>query len=392
MSFLVFRRNIPCQPTNTPSKTARNVITLNFTIRIGKERENKNLKEVSIVTKDAKAYEITFLAKLATNPTVPFEILAEKYLENCKNKALKITTLSNKDYLIRKHILPIFKDKAIGDIDTYMIAEWQRGLYESSEVYAPTYIHNINNLLKYIFDYAVKIYKLPSNPVRICGSIGKARNNHMDYWTPDEFSLFTTALQDTKRNRSAQIKRKTDEHTLSVAFTILFYCGLRVGELLALTHNDIDLESSRLSITKTYKRFKGTDLILQPKTKASVRNIKMPAIVHKMLSEYLLKLPSDNPQERIFQAISYNSLYRAIHSEAKLLGLKEIRVHDLRHSCASMLANAGCDYEQIKAFLGHNDVRVTLNIYTHLYPHKFDDIANKIDKLVNTSVEENKQN
>lgn len=392
MSFLVFRRNIPCQPTNTPSKTARNVITLNFTIRIGKERENKNLKEVSIVKKDAKAYEITFLAKLATNPTVPFEILAEKYLENCKNKALKITTLSNKDYLIRKHILPIFKDKAIGDIDTYMIAEWQRGLYESSEVYAPTYIHNINNLLKYIFDYAVKIYKLPSNPVRICGSIGKARNNHMDYWTPDEFSLFTTALQDTKRNRSAQIKRKTDEHTLSVAFTILFYCGLRVGELLALTHNDIDLESSRLSITKTYKRFKGTDLILQPKTKASVRNIKMPAIVHKMLSEYLLKLPSDNPQERIFQAISYNSLYRAIHSEAKLLGLKEIRVHDLRHSCASMLANAGCDYEQIKAFLGHNDVRVTLNIYTHLYPHKFDDIANKIDKLVNTSVEENKQN
>ncbi|WP_293807724.1 Arm DNA-binding domain-containing protein [uncultured Phascolarctobacterium sp.] len=245
--------------------------------------------------KDAKAYEITFLAKLATNPTVPFEILAEKYLENCKNKALKITTLSNKDYLIRKHILPIFKDKAIGDIDTYMIAEWQRGLYESSEVYAPTYIHNINNLLKYIFDYAVKIYKLPSNPVRICGSIGKARNDHMDYWTPDEFSLFTTALQDTKRNRSAQIKRKTDEHTLSVAFTILFYCGLRVGELLALTHNDIDLESSRLSITKTYKRFKGTDLILQPKTKASVRNIKMPAIVHKMLSEYLLKLPSDNP-------------------------------------------------------------------------------------------------
>lgn len=259
-------------------------------------------------------------------------------------------------------------------------------------MYAPTYIHNINNLLKYIFDYAVKIYKLPSNPVRICGSIGKARNDHMDYWTPDEFSLFTTALQDTKRNRSAQIKRKTDEHTLSVAFTILFYCGLRVGELLALTHNDIDLESSRLSITKTYKRFKGTDLILQPKTKASVRNIKMPAIVHKILSEYLLKLPSDNPQERIFQAISYNSLYRAIHSEAKLLGLKEIRVHDLRHSCASMLANAGCDYEQIKAFLGHNDVRVTLNIYTHLYPHKFDDIANKIDKLVNTSVEENKQN
>lgn len=342
--------------------------------------------------KDAKAYEIDFLAKLATNPTVPFEILAEKYLENCKNKALKITTLSNKEYLIRKHILPIFKDKPIGDIDAYMIAEWQKSLYKSSEAYAPTYIHNINNLLKYIFDYAAKIYKLPSNPVRICGSIGKARNDHMDYWTPEEFNLFINALQDTKRNRSAQIKRKTDEYTLSVAFTILFYCGLRVGELLALTHNDIDLENSRLSITKTYKRFKGTDLILQPKTKASVRNIKMPAIVHKMLSEYLLKLPSDNPQERIFQAISYNSLYRAIHSEAKLLGLKEIRVHDLRHSCASMLANAGCDYEQIKAFLGHNDVRITLNIYTHLYPHKFDDIANKIDKLVNTSVEENKQN
>lgn len=347
-----------------------------------KGEQKQELKRGFKRAKDAKAYEIEFLSKIATNPTVPFTILAEKYIENCKIKALKVTTLSNKEYLIHKHILPIFSDKRIGDIDTYMISEWQKSMYTSPENYAPTYIHNINNLLKYIFDYAVKIYKLPNNPVRICGSIGKARNDHIDYWTPEEFMQFVTALQDTKRNRSAQIKRKVDEYTLAVAFTTLFFCGLRVGELLALTQNDIDFEHSRLLISKTYKRFKGHDLLMSPKTKASNRNIKMPAFVKDLLFEFIHKLPFDDPNQRIFQGISYNSLYRAIHSEAKLIGLKEIRVHDLRHSCASMLANAGCDYKQIKEYLGHNDVRMTLNVYTHLYPQKFDQITTKIDTLV----------
>ena len=347
-----------------------------------KGERKQDLKRGFIRQRDAKAYEINFLAKIATNPTGPFAILAEKYLENCKIRTLKVTTLSNKEYLIRKHILPIFADKPIGDIDTYMIAEWQNQMANSKESYAPTYIHNINNLLKYIFDYAVKIYKLPINPVRMCGSIGRAHNDHMDYWTPEEFLKFTTALQDTKRNRSAQIKRKVDEYVLAVAFNVLFFCGLRVGELLALTSNDIDLENSRLLISKTYKRFKGSDLIMPPKTKASNRNIKMPKIVQQMLAEYISKLPFDEPEQRIFQGISYNSLYRAIHSEAKLIGIKEIRVHDLRHSCASMLANAGCDYEQIKEYLGHNDVRMTLNIYTHLYPQKFDNITKSVDNLI----------
>lgn len=333
--------------------------------------------------KEAKEYEVNFLAKLSNTPSVPFDQLLDEYINKCKNKNLKKTTIANKEYLIKKHILPYFLKKPINEISTFMISQWQKLLCSSDAIckYSPTYIYNINNLLKYIFDYAVKVYGLHINPVTACGTIGKARNYHIDYWTIEEFTSFIIALKDTKRNRSAQIKRKTDEYTLSVAFIILFFCGLRVGELLALTRNDIDLKNSKIKISKTYKRFQGEDLISPPKTLKSRRTISIPAIVKNALTDYLNKAPIQNKNDRIFQTISYNSLQRAIHSEAKLIGLKNIRVHDLRHSCISMLANAGCDITQIREYMGHSKISMTLDTYTHLYPNRFDEITSKIDEI-----------
>lgn len=175
--------------------------------------------------------------------------------------------------------------------------------------------------------------------------------------------------------------REFFEATESVAFIIQFFCGLRVGELLALTINDIDLANNTIKISKTYKRFQGKDLISPPKTRKSRRTISIPAVVKNALTDYLNKTPVHNSNDRIFKMISYNSLQRAIHSEAKLIGLKNIRVHDLRHSCISMLANAGCDITQIREYMGHSKISMTLDTYTHLYPNRFDEITSKIDKI-----------
>lgn len=301
--------------------------------------------------KDAEVYEANFLAELMDKPNVSFRALVESYLTNCKNKELKATTLANKEYLISKHILPFFEDMAVGDIDAGIIAGWQKSFLESGEEYAPTYIYNINNLLKYMFDFAVEVYGLSDNPVRKCSSIGKARNEHMDYWTVDEFKLFINALQDTAGNRSAGINRKADKNTLVLAFNILFFCGLRVGELLALTKNDIDFDNSRLSVSKTYKKLNGSDLVTSLARQGDCRSVKMVEHVRLMFAEYVEKLSPADKDQRIFSSINYSNLSRAIRSEAKLAGIKEIRVQDLSCSCARILAARELDLEQIRKYL-----------------------------------------
>lgn len=311
-------------------------------------KQNQAFKRGFETKQAAEVYEVNFLAELNSKPVLVFSALVESYLNYCKNKSLKVTTLANKQQLIDKHILPFFADKLIGEINPDMIAEWQKGFLKSDVEYSSTYIYNINNLLKYIFDYAVEVYDLPDNPVRKCSNIGKARNEHTDYWTIDEFNLFINALQDTESNRSAGIKRKADEYTLAVAFNILFFCGLKVGELLALTQNDVDFVNSQLVVSKTYKKFNGVDLVTAFSRPMDCRNVKMPVHIRQMLFEYVAKLPVKDMEQRIFGSINYSNLCRAIHSEAKLVGIKEIRVQDLSCSLSKILAARELDFDQIR--------------------------------------------
>ena len=114
------------------------------------------------------------------------------------------------------------------------------------------------------------------------------------------------------------------------AFEILYWCGLRLGELLALTAADFDFDKSTVRINKSYQRIGGEDIVTDPKTAKSIRTVQMPDFLAEEIKDYIKSLYGMGNDERIFP-ISKNYLHREMSRGCKATGVKRIRIHDLRH-------------------------------------------------------------
>ena len=190
-------------------------------------KNKRKVKRGFRLAREAKLFETEFLSKLASDCTIIFSELRKNYIDNCVKKKLKPTTISNKRFLIKKHFAPFFDNFSVNQITPAVINKWQTEFLSNDQCYSDTYARTVNNLLAAIFQYAMKVYGLKSNPVKILDNIGKARTNRLDFWTVNEFELFLKTLQDKKLNQAAKVKRLVDDYPLAVAFKILFYCGLR---------------------------------------------------------------------------------------------------------------------------------------------------------------------
>ena len=161
------------------------------------------------------------------------------------------------------------------------------------------------------------------------------------------------------------------------AFEMLYWCGIREGELLALTPGDFDFKNNTVSINKSYQRLHGQDYITSPKTKKSVRTIKMPKFLSEEMQEYLKTLYGIKKTERIFP-ISKSYLYHEMNRGAKEAGVKRIRIHDIRHSHVSLLIDMGFSAVAIANRVGHESIDITYR-YAHLFPSRQADMADRLD-------------
>ncbi len=317
--------------------------------------------------REAKEYERTFLDQLTRSSDILFSSLVENYMEDMSHR-LKATTMAGKEQIIETKILPYFEKLKVCNIDTITVRRWQNEMMsykdENGEPYSQTYLKTINNQLSAIMNYAVKHYGLVQNPCRAAGSIGKSHAEEMNVWT-----------------------RETFEHVISfekksayrLAFNILFYSGIREGELLALTPADI-LPTMQLDINKTFAVVKGEAVVLTPKTVRSRRKVAIPEFLYNEIFAYINKLGGILPTERIF-LFTKSSLISEIKKISIMAGVEPIRVHDLRHSHASMLINMGEELLEISRRLGHESVKTTSDTYGHLYPDKDIKLASRINDL-----------
>lgn len=313
--------------------------------------------------KDAKEWERNFLDKLQANPQMTFASLVDLYIADMGNR-LRLSTMNTKKHMINTKILPYFSKQQIDKITPANIRQWQNELM--SQGYAETYLKTIHNQISAIMNYAVKYYGLRENPCHKSGSMGRKNAKEMQFWTKDEYGRFIKALE-----------QKPQAHA---AFQVLYWCGLRVGELLALTPNDIDFENKTLSVNKSYQRIEGQDIITEPKTPKSNRIVAMPNFLCEELKCYIDKLYLENPNSRLFP-VTKHFLMREIDRGSKASGVQRIRVHDLRHSHASLLIEMGFSPLLIAERLGHENIETTLNTYAHLYPHKQTELAQKLENL-----------
>lgn len=325
----------------------------------GKRKKKK--KEGFATKRDAQAWERNFLAEYAGMPDITFKTLVKAYLAKASLR-VKASTLVNVTTIIGTHLLPFFGDMQIKDITAITVSAWHDSLIKKE--LSISYMQTLHAKLTTLFAFAMKYYNLPKNPAKIAGNIQGTKNKRMDFWTLDEFRKFAMCL-------------KKPLHIMAV-YT-LFWSGMRIGELLALTWDDIDFDNETISISKTLYLVNGKQTITTPKTVTSNRTIVMPNFIMAMLKDY--KCMSQHITiEQIFP-IREPNLLTALKRAARRAGVKPIRIHDLRHSHASMLINGGCTPLEVANRLGHKSPAMTLNIYSHMYQSRQSQIANMLNNM-----------
>lgn len=315
--------------------------------------------------RDAIAWAEQFITRQSHNLDMTFQSFWELYREDMAQR-LRANTVRNKDYVVELKILPYFGQKKMAEITAADVRCWQNILMK--EKYKPTYLKTIHNQLSAIFNYAVRYYDLPKNPCTQAGSIGKGRADEMEFWTQEEFEDFIEAVK--------------DKPVSYYAFLTMYWTGVRLGELLAFTLSDFDTEKRTLSVTKSFQRINGQDVITEPKTAKSKRIITLPDFLVAELEEYTSKLYGIMGDDRLF-AVTKSYLEKEMLRGCRLSGVKKIRIHDLRHSHASLLiSRLGAQPNLVAERLRHEKIQTTLSIYSHLYPNQSRDLADHLNRLV----------
>ena len=320
--------------------------------------------------KAALQWERDYLNQATASLGMSFRDFIALYFKDMETR-LKPTTLANKHFIIDQKIEPYFGHMALSAIQATDVRRWQNTLTawrdEAGQPYSPTYLKYINNQLTAIFNYAVKYYGLKENPCHKAGTIGKKKAEEMLFWTRDEFAAFIAAVQDKPQTEAI--------------FTTLYYTGMRKGELLALTVADVDFERGEISINKSLQRLHRQDFILPPKTPKSNRVVTMPAVLARCLKRYIAQLPGEGGERRLF-GCAKTHLVNEMERGCRKSGVKRIRIHDIRHSHASLLVELGFSPLLIAERLGHEKVQTTMETYSHLYPNKQLEVVAKLDALL----------
>lgn len=248
-----------------------------------------------------------------------FESFVALYERDIKPK-LKLNTWLTKESIIKKKILPYFAKRKLSEITAKDIMRWQNEIREMRDCHgkplSKTYLKTVHNQLSAIFNHAARFYGLNLNPARQAGNMGAEERKEMLFWTREEYTKFSEAMMDKPLS--------------FYAFEVLYWCGIREGELLALTPADFDFEKRTLTINKSYQRLNKQDVITTPKTPKSNRVIQMPQFLCDELQDYLKQLYGVEPDSRMFP-ISKSYLHREMDRGCKQTGVKRIRIHDLRH-------------------------------------------------------------
>jgi len=328
----------------------------------GEKKQKK--KEGFSTQREAKAFEQEFLQSMARDCTMSFSHLSEVYLEDISHRQ-KPTSLLIKRCDFRNYFLPAFGGESINAISAADVRRWQTSLM--TKALRPITLHRLNTELSTFFRYAIKYYGLKINPVSVAGNIGSGKARSLNFWTQDEFGKFLAVIENPQHK---------------MLFTLLFYSGVRIGECLALTVADFDSRRSTLDINKSLSVVEGREIVQSPKTSKSVRTVVLPSKVSRLLKDYIRKHIGNDSAQRIFGTLYKEMCRRLLKRYAARAGVKAIRVHDLRHSHASMLINLGVPPLAISERLGHESVQTTLNVYSHLYPDKAKEVAKTLNNLI----------
>lgn len=294
------------------------------------------------------------------------------------------STLSRVNFLFNKNIFPYFENRKIS---SFSVSYCQKIVNKWKDEYS-TY-KALKTYTTAVFDYAVRINVLHSNPMKevyISKGNYRKKDERIKFYESEELKEFLEVA-------------KKDKFPLSYPlFRLLAFTGVRKGEALALTWDDIDFENKMLSITKTIARNTKNEIVINhPKTETSIREISLDGVTVEILKKwrqdqrkYLLSYGynSLNPKQIVFASKNNNYLdpLRPNNIQKRLCresGIKDITIHGFRHTHCSLLFEAGLSIQDVRNRLGHSDIQTTMNIYAHVTKKQKDISAEKFARYLN---------
>lgn len=311
---------------------------------------------------DARDWEHRFIVSLKYDSKTTIGTITSTFLQELTPRR-RCTTIRNYNNAIKNYINPCFQDLPLGELTEKHIIQWQNRLLSLN--LAETYMHEIDTIFRTVFKFGARRCKLSTNPFDGIEKIGRTKAQTMQFWTLDQYRQFIPLIEDPVKH---------------MAFELLYYTGIRLGELMPLTAADADTESGILHITKSLQRINRQDVITPPKTEKGTRDIIMPRFLCNELIEYKKLLYGCDDDTRLF-TMSKCALYYPMKKYSQLAGVPRIRLHDLRHSHVALLIEHNVSPLVIADRLGHESIEITLGTYGHLYPNKQQEIADILDNL-----------
>ncbi len=327
--------------------------------------------------KDAQRAEVSFklFDERNADSVKLFEII-DHYLKYQETQ-LKPSTLYTKKSIAKNWIKKYFPNAVIDKISITAYEYWLENMKKQDMT-----VDRINRIimeLKMIFEHGEKFFGIRNNPVKLFGYIkdNSYETKKMKIWTLDQFNLFISKVEDPVYN---------------TFFNLLYFTGVRLGEAQGLTWDAVDFEQNTIFINKTLysKGMKnGGFKLTAPKTRSSVRHIELTAKLREKLKKHKEAMkeavrgyfPEDSLVFGIDRPLPATSITRVKNNVADEVGLYRIRLHDFRHSHASLLISLKIDPLFIADRLGHLKVSTTLDTYSHLFPTRQKEIISILDSI-----------
>lgn len=300
-----------------------------------------------------------------------FNNLYMLFIEDCE-LYLKYSTIESYNYLYKKY-LSIFDSTDINNITFDILDKYIKDLYFNG--IGSNRINKIITLLKNIFIYGNNKLDINYDPtVKLIKIKSFSKNeSKVNFYTLSEFNQFINSFSN-------------NDYLFKVVFMVLYYCGLRCGELQALDVSDVDLVNNILHINKNYMRKpKGKYELVKTKTNSSNSVVYIPKILKDELIKYinLFKLKQSDP------LFSYNkdrlkkrTIENYKNKYCSIAGVKKIRIHDFRHSFASLVYElSNFNFSEVAKRLRHKDTSTVMRTYIHVFPNRKNEVDNKLDSL-----------
>ena len=335
--------------------------------------QSKQITRIAYGADKAKQMEMQLLEKIKIKQEIPIkkmtvQELFEEYMQS-KTYEIRKRTILKIQHIFDRYILPTYKNYRIDKITVRDVQSWKISMDKRNLCLRTK--QSVFIYFSAMINYAVKMEYLHKNPFIKIGNFKSAftMKAKMNFYTAEEFNKFI-AVAFQIAEESEEQKNDLSEWNYYVFFNIAFYTGLRKGEIHALKWSDID--GAYLTVSRSlFQRLKNGEEETAPKNPSSMRTLQMPLPLIKILDKQRKRQQlahNFTDDFRICNSIKDTSIQRKNQIYSTNAGLKTIRIHDFRHSHASVLANANINIQELARRLGHTRIDMTLNTYCHLYP------------------------